>query len=62
MDNAHKYVAGFGVALFYQAFERFRQWLVAGFVALHYFSGAFVDNYYMVVFVEYFHQAACVVL
>ena len=32
-----------------------RDWCIAGLVALDYFSGSFVHNYYMVVFVENSH-------
>ena len=43
------------VLFLYPLLECFHKRLVAGLVALHYLAHGFVDYYYMIVFVYYFH-------
>ena len=57
MRNATKHVTRFVVLDLEPLFERLHQRLVAGLVALHYLAHGFVDYYYMIVFVYYFHCA-----
>lgn len=55
VHHAAEHVSGLIVFLFEILFDCLRQGGVAGLVALHDLSGTFVDNYYMIVFVERSH-------
>ena len=56
MYHAYKDVAGFGVFFLEPVLDHVGQRTVSGLVALYYLPGTFVDDYYMVVLVYYFHQ------
>ena len=55
MSHSAEHVTGLVVLFLYPLLECFHKRLVAGLVALHYLAHGFVDYYYMIVFVYYFH-------
>ena len=55
MNHTYKNIARFIIACLDKVLQSLGQGFVAGFIALHDFSGALVHNYDMIIFVEYFH-------
>ena len=59
MNDTAKHIARFGIFFFEIVAHNVDKRLVAGLIALHDFAGSFVDNYQMIVFVNYLHTVSC---
>ena len=59
MSYATKHIARLGIFLLYPLLDNLGEWCVAGFVPLDYFSGGFIDNYYVVILINYLDCEKC---
>ena len=55
VGNTQKHIARLGIFRLDIIFDKFAKWPVTRLVALHNLARSLIDNYYMVVFVEYLH-------